>query len=812
MACFLRGLLLFTALSLASPVPPPPAPQHVLDIPHTRSKAGNPRKLHGKFLHITDIHPDPFYRHGSNPYGDHPCHRGEGTAGYFGAEKTGCDTPFSLVNATFDWIKNNLKDELDFVIWTGDSARHDNDEKYPRTSKQVEHLNLYIVNKFVEVFGKSDNKDDPDPTNDFVVPIVPTYGNNDVLPHNIFEPGPNKWTRKYLTIWDKFVPQEQRHSFARGGWFFTEVIPNRLAVFSLNTLYFFDSNAAVDGCDDSSEPGYEHFEWLRTQLQFMRQRGMKAILMGHVPPARSGGKQNWDETCYQKYNLWLRQYRDVVVGSFFGHMNIDHFMLQDVRELTYKFKIKGIDDEGLRDTSSIGDGLHAEAKSDYLSGLRELWGNLPTPPHGISYREADVGIEKSKGNKKKKKQIEKFIKEIGGPYGERFSLSVISPSVVPNYFPSLRIIEYNISGLKHDHPALRPTAPAESNLTTIELWETSDGQSLDSEVIRKDSDLQDGYDSLKKKKKKKKKGKKTKPNFPIPEPPSKSSPPGPGYSPQALSLVSWTQLYANLTSINEAVTKEIRPQNPSLGQSDIDSDLQDRAFMKHFTYETEYSTNDDGVCSMKDLTMGSWLDYAEKIGRSEFNPELSGLDRGFDGEELIDAELGSDLVVPNAEISEDSYELVKDENFRTDEVCLAYLQRLREQAPQVYSPSNNDSWSSDFLLKLRKDMASSGCLPVEELDLRQEIEYGNEVDDENRDSGYDDDDNNDSTDDVGDSNDEKITKKKHKKKKKKKKKHGKKKGKKRKHMSLTKNQLWYIFVRRAFVSTKSLEELKDEFG
>jgi hypothetical protein len=34
-----------------------------------------------------------------------------------------CDSPMSLVNMTFDWIKKEWADEVDFVIWTGDNAR-----------------------------------------------------------------------------------------------------------------------------------------------------------------------------------------------------------------------------------------------------------------------------------------------------------------------------------------------------------------------------------------------------------------------------------------------------------------------------------------------------------------------------------------------------------------------------------------------------------------------------------------------------------------------------------------------------------------
>jgi endopolyphosphatase len=34
-----------------------------------------------------------------------------------------CDSPMSLVNMTFDWLKKEWADEVDFVIWTGDNAR-----------------------------------------------------------------------------------------------------------------------------------------------------------------------------------------------------------------------------------------------------------------------------------------------------------------------------------------------------------------------------------------------------------------------------------------------------------------------------------------------------------------------------------------------------------------------------------------------------------------------------------------------------------------------------------------------------------------
>ena len=222
---------------------------------------GTSRSLKGRFLHITgasarldipsrtaccgryvltgrcgkDFHPDPHFKTYSSTEANAACHRKHGPAGYYGAETSACDSPVTLVNATMDWIKHHLADEIDFVVWTGDSARHDNDEKLPRTQEEIISQNELIVQKFTDVFGRG--RDEEDPTKDFRIPIVPTFGNNDIMPHNILLAGPNKWTVKYTDIWRGFIPEAQRHQFQQGGWFSVEVIPTKLAVVSLNTLY-----------------------------------------------------------------------------------------------------------------------------------------------------------------------------------------------------------------------------------------------------------------------------------------------------------------------------------------------------------------------------------------------------------------------------------------------------------------------------------------------------------------------------------------------------------------------------------------------
>jgi len=45
------------------------------------------------------------------------------TAGHFAVPDGPCDSPFSLINATFEYIERVWKDKIDFVVWTGDNER-----------------------------------------------------------------------------------------------------------------------------------------------------------------------------------------------------------------------------------------------------------------------------------------------------------------------------------------------------------------------------------------------------------------------------------------------------------------------------------------------------------------------------------------------------------------------------------------------------------------------------------------------------------------------------------------------------------------
>lgn len=620
-----------------------------------------------------DIHPDEFYKAHTATDDENACHRGKGPAGPYGAETSDCDSPFSLVNATFDWIDANLKNSIDFVVWTGDTARHDRDEDIPRHAEDVLGTNTWVADKFVTLFAREDGKG-------MTIPVVPNFGNNDILPHNILLPGPNKWFQSYAHIWRHFIPEEQRHSFEFGGWFHVDVIPNKLAVFSLNTLYFFDRNAGVDGCAKPTEPGYKQLEWLRVQLQFLRDRGMKAILMGHVPPARTGSKTLWDETCWQKYSLWMDQFRDVVVVGLYGHMNIDHFLIHDRKDIDMA-ALSGAAEFGVRE--AMEDELSVRSAGDYLSELRTDWAKL-TPPPTVGGKDSNTE-RKGKGKKGKGKGKKKKGKKSKDPWSENYHLTLVSPSVVPNYFPTLRVLEYNISGIE-DTPVWQPSF--HENDTT----EPSSEKHLDLRHLSPDPEFipEDDMTPTKNKKnhnKKKNKHNKDKkkptnppsndgkkkpipddPNLHIPLPPSKSAPPGPAYSPQPLTLTGYTQYFANLTRINLNSSSSLPV--PGDGDDNDGGDGDDEAteqtvlgWWLHgwrkggkkqpkqpnpkpepqpegFAFEVEYSTFDDGVYKLKDLRVGSLVELALRIGvgvgkgAGDVMPPPPGKDvGGGDGEE-----------------------------------------------------------------------------------------------------------------------------------------------------------------------------------
>ncbi|WPK26222.1 hypothetical protein PUMCH_003571 [Australozyma saopauloensis] len=527
---------------------------------------GESKKIHGRFLHVTDFHPDPFYKPGSDI--SMFCHGGKGDAGEYGDAILGCDSPMALVEKTIDWIEENLKDEIDFIVWTGDNMRHDNDRNYPRFETDIFAMNEKISDLMLEKFGD--------------LPI-PSLGNNDVYPHNLFAVGPTMQTREFYKLWRHFVPQSQLHVFNQGVYFFQEVIPNRLAVLSINTLYLFQSNPLVDSCDRKKDPGYKLFLWLGYTLKEMRKRNMKVWLTGHVPP----NAKNYDISCLRKYILWSHEYRDVVIGGLYGHMNIDHFIPLDsvlaYKSMESKFRRLGQLDPLQMEQSEPEDLVSQTLEDMYNAFNSSIYNDDAEDSLGfeLSFRknvriEGGIPTNKVDFMNTVRKSMYSSIKgkKKSGDFGERYSIAHVSPSVVPTFNPSLRVWEYNITDL-HETKSLT-TTNWDHFFTKLQyiLEDDTKADPMDYEEDILELSDNDVHASAKRDKT-------------VPPKMPKSKQLGPAYMPQLFTPERYVQYYLDLESINK---KE-----------------------KKFDYEIEYTTDKD--YGMKDLTVREWLKFGRKLGR-----------------------------------------------------------------------------------------------------------------------------------------------------------------------------------------------------
>ncbi|BGP33633.1 Endopolyphosphatase [Rhodotorula toruloides] len=552
------------------------------------------RPLKGRFIHITDVHPDPFYRTGASE--DEACHfkekkkkkKGKGKrkegkgkaagseewslaaevdageeeeldalvksdgardAGYWGLPVSDCDTPLSLVNATFDWLEKHFKGEVDFVVWTGDNARHDIDSRLPRSLPEIFDLNRFVVDRVRSAFGKD-------------VPIVASIGNNDIYPHNVLAPGPNKITSEYLSIWHSFIPEHFLHTFARGGYYSVEAIKGDVLLVSLNTLYFYSRNSIVDGCPPFDEdfapsrsggranassrayldpsfhpssvaaaslfqsyissltsspfssnvrdidPGTEQLLWLEQQLTLARARGMQVWLTGHVPATR----ENWYEGCYQRYAELVLAWQDTVVGQLFGHMNVDFFsFLQDSDTSQPSTSQPSTSQPSSRSPSAPGPNDLRTLSSSLLTSTYSLYSHLP-PQHKT--REKD------------------------------YAPVYISPSVIPTYLPGVRVWEFNIS--KEESGKMRRLIKEEQDADLEEDEEGSWVDRMRAWVGRRGKKGRRGG-----KGKGRSKRPPRNPDRP-PRPPRHSSPHAPARKNTYLTPLSYTQYYLSLEALDEA--------------------------------------------------------------------------------------------------------------------------------------------------------------------------------------------------------------------------------------------------------------------
>ncbi|CAG8496467.1 15858_t:CDS:2 [Acaulospora morrowiae] len=265
----------------------------------------------GRFLHITDIHIDPYYTFRSDP--ENKCHSASrkslhNTAGKFGALHSECDTPYTLTNSTFDFLKKNFSD-VDFVIYTGDTCRHERDPNLPLTKTDVLSSHRILVQWFTEYFDVQRVK------------IIPAIGNNDEFEHNQLTVGPNSLLSNLTEIWAP-LRLNLTNDFYVGGYF-RQDIDSQLSVLSLNSMYLYKSNLKIKDCKCKRSPGAKQLIWFETELKSAREENRKVYVSQHMAPLDSSGEPAYYPTCFKQYVQLIGDYSDVIYGHFTGHTNQD---------------------------------------------------------------------------------------------------------------------------------------------------------------------------------------------------------------------------------------------------------------------------------------------------------------------------------------------------------------------------------------------------------------------------------------------------------------------------------------------------------
>ncbi|CAO3631894.1 unnamed protein product [Cunninghamella blakesleeana] len=369
---------------------------------------------YGYFLHITDVHLDMNYKPGTTLKS--VCHNqsvsdssDDQISKTFGL--SGCDSPVILAQKTMDWIKNEWKDKLDFVVWTGDNARHDWDKTIIRDRSSVFESNNVMATLMRDALGS--------------IPVIPSLGNNDVVPHNQMMNGDSdKNTHQlltyYLNLWKQWIPEDQHDQFQLQGGFIHTVSPH-IKVISLNSMFFIKKNARSDGCKRYG-PAKQHMDWFEHQLSIAKTNGDKVLVIGHVPP-----NEEYKNSCLNNYIHISSLYSDIIIGHLYGHLNKDHFLLYDATKenvLMNEYKIN-------QDMNNDDHHHHQlELQQQYTFNYMKV--KIPKFARQLQkmYENLDPQLDSKRNHH--------LISDTSSPV----VAIQVNPSVLPKFYPTLRVYRY----------------------------------------------------------------------------------------------------------------------------------------------------------------------------------------------------------------------------------------------------------------------------------------------------------------------------------------------------------------------------------
>ncbi|KZT60553.1 hypothetical protein CALCODRAFT_492344 [Calocera cornea HHB12733] len=159
-------------------------------------------------------------------------------------------------------------------------------------------------------------------------------------------------------------------------------------------------------------------EWLERELERFRSDGWRVYITGHVPPSN----RNYYAGCYRKYGELALRFQDIILGHLYGHMNMDHYFWISLDEVIAASKPKS------SKFRAADIGIRGAHDFDHQDLLKDFSG-LPKPSK-VDY--ADYAVVN------------------------------VPASVVPTYFPGIRVYTYNDSGI-YPPPPIEPEEASDLN-------------------------------------------------------------------------------------------------------------------------------------------------------------------------------------------------------------------------------------------------------------------------------------------------------------------------------------------------------------
>lgn len=154
---------------------------------------------------------------------------------------------------------------------------------------------------------------------------------------------------------------------------------------------------------------------------------MQAHLIGHVPPHAAW----YFDDCYERYTELVLRFQDTIVGQHFGHQNFDLF----------SFHTQGIPplSPRLQDAEAVK-GAHAlhDAPDDPFENLLYFQRQMASVMSPYDAQSKDI-VALMVDN------ILRVPPNISDDVVNRYSVASLSPSLVPNWYPTMRVWTYNTS-------------------------------------------------------------------------------------------------------------------------------------------------------------------------------------------------------------------------------------------------------------------------------------------------------------------------------------------------------------------------------